>query len=43
MFADIDADVYVLADGDGTYEAADAPAMIDRLVQDNLDMVRAAS
>jgi glycosyltransferase involved in cell wall biosynthesis len=39
MFADIDADVYVLADGDGTYDPADAPAMIDRLVQDNLDMV----
>jgi len=39
MFADVDADVYVLADGDGTYDPADAPAMLDRLVQDNLDMV----
>jgi hypothetical protein len=39
MFADIDADVYVLADGDGTYEPSDAPAMLDRLVRDNLDMV----
>jgi glycosyltransferase involved in cell wall biosynthesis len=39
MFADVDADVYVLADGDGTYDTADAPAMLDRLVQDNLDMV----
>ena len=39
MFADIDADIYVLADGDGTYEPSDAPVMLDRLVRDNLDMV----
>jgi glycosyltransferase involved in cell wall biosynthesis len=39
MFADVDADIYVLADGDGTYEPADSPAMIARLLQDNIDMV----
>src|SRR5918994_3536088 len=39
MFADVDADIYVLADGDGTYDPADAPAMVDRLLRDNLDMV----
>ena len=39
MFADVDADVYVLADGDGTYDPTDAPAMLDRLLPDNLDMV----
>jgi hypothetical protein len=39
MFADIDADVYVIADGDGTYDAAAAPAMVERLVAENLDMV----
>ncbi len=39
MFADVDADIYVLADGDGTYEAADAPAMVDRLQRERLDMV----
>jgi glycosyltransferase involved in cell wall biosynthesis len=39
MFADIDADVYVMADGDATYDAAVAPAMITQLVGDNLDMV----
>lgn len=39
MFADIDADIYVLADGDATYDAAVAPAMIDRLVSEQLDMV----
>jgi glycosyltransferase involved in cell wall biosynthesis len=39
MFADIDADVYVLADGDGTYDPFAAPAMVDRLVRDNVDMV----
>ncbi len=39
MFADVEADVYVLADGDATYEAAAAPGMVDRLVEDNLDMI----
>lgn len=39
MFADIDADVYVMADGDATYEAAAAPAMIAQLVSEQLDMV----
>jgi glycosyltransferase involved in cell wall biosynthesis len=42
MFADIDADVYVLVDGDATYEARSAQAMIGRLVDDRLDMVVAA-
>ena len=39
MFADIDADIYVLVDGDATYDAASAPRMIDALVSDHLDMV----
>jgi len=39
MFADIEADVYVLVDGDATYDAASAPTMIDRLVRERLDMV----
>lgn len=39
MFADIDADVYVMADGDATYEAGAAPAMIGAMLRDNLDMV----
>lgn len=39
MFSDIDADVYVIADGDDTYEAEVAPAMIARLIEDRLDMV----
>lgn len=38
-FADIDADIYVMADGDGTYDAAAAPAMIDALRRETLDMV----
>lgn len=38
-FADIEADIYVLADGDGTYDATSAPAMIERLVTQTLDMV----
>jgi hypothetical protein len=39
MFADIDADVYVMADGDGTYEPADAPVMVKSLVTESFDMV----
>lgn len=42
MFADIDADVYVLVDGDNTYHAASAPTLIERLVNENLDMVNGA-
>jgi glycosyltransferase involved in cell wall biosynthesis len=39
MFADVDADIYVLVDGDATYDAASAPRMIDALLTDHLDMV----
>ncbi|MDO9708243.1 glycosyltransferase family 2 protein [Paracraurococcus lichenis] len=39
MFADIEADIYVLVDGDDTYEAAAAPRMVARLVEERLDMV----
>lgn len=39
IFADVEADIYVMADGDGTYDATAAPAMIDRLIDDRLDMV----
>ncbi|HEU0150994.1 MAG TPA: glycosyltransferase family 2 protein [Bradyrhizobium sp.] len=39
MFADIDADVYVLVDGDATYDAPSAPRMIERLLGEHLDMV----
>ncbi len=39
MFADVEADVYVMADGDATYDAPAAPAMIARLLDERLDMV----
>ena len=39
MFADIDADIYVMADGDLTYDPKAAPAMVDLLLADQLDMV----
>ena len=39
MFADIDADIYVLVDGDATYDAPSAPRMIEMLVREHLDMV----
>ncbi|HEY9106428.1 MAG TPA: glycosyltransferase family 2 protein [Roseateles sp.] len=39
MFADIDADIYVLVDGDATYDAASAPKMVQALLDEQLDMV----
>ncbi|MGD0104981.1 MAG: glycosyltransferase family 2 protein [Rhodopila sp.] len=42
MFADIDADVYILVDGDDTYDAEAAPGMLAMLVSQQLDMVSAA-
>ena len=41
MFSDIEADAYVLVDGDGTYDAAAAPEMVRRLLAEQLDMVNA--
>jgi glycosyltransferase involved in cell wall biosynthesis len=39
MFADIEADIYLLVDGDGTYDAASAPEMVRLLIENRLDMV----
>lgn len=39
MFADVEADVYVMVDGDDTYDASVAPQLIDKLVAEGLDMV----
>jgi glycosyltransferase involved in cell wall biosynthesis len=39
MFQDIEADIYVMVDGDDTYDASAAPALVARLYDDNLDMV----
>src|SRR3990172_12908585 len=39
MFADIEADIYVLCDADDTYDAGSAPELIDRLLTGHLDMV----
>ena len=39
MFADIEADIFVMADGDATYEAAAAPKMVALLLDEQLDMV----
>ena len=39
MFADVEADVYVLVDGDATYDAPSAPAMVVRLLDEQCDMV----
>jgi len=42
MFADVEADIYLLADGDDTYDAAAAPQLIEILCREQLDMVNAA-
>ncbi len=39
MFQDVEADVYVMVDGDDTYDASRAPELVERLIADNLDMV----
>jgi len=39
MFADVEADVYIMVDGDATYDASVAPALVDHLVANGLDMV----
>ncbi len=41
MFAEVDADVYIMVDGDATYDARRAPEMVAALLGDNLDMVTA--
>lgn len=41
MFADVEADIYVLVDGDDTYDAASVRTLIERLESDILDMVSA--
>jgi glycosyltransferase involved in cell wall biosynthesis len=41
MFADVEADIYVLVDGDATYDASSVCALIARLIEDRLDMVLA--
>jgi glycosyltransferase involved in cell wall biosynthesis len=39
MFADVEADIYVMADGDATYDASAAPALVAKLIDEQLDMV----
>lgn len=39
MFADVDADVYVMVDGDNTYQASAIHRLVDKLIDEKLDMV----
>jgi len=41
MLADVDADIYIMVDGDDTYDPASSPAMIERMLSGNLDLVNA--
>jgi glycosyltransferase involved in cell wall biosynthesis len=42
MFADVEADIYLMVDGDDTYDPTHAPRLVDRLIADGLDMVNCA-
>lgn len=42
MFADVDADVYLMVDGDDSYDISDAPKLVDRLVDEDFDIVNGA-
>jgi glycosyltransferase involved in cell wall biosynthesis len=42
MFSDIDADIYVIVDGDGTYDATAAPRLVETLLSGPYDMVNVA-
>jgi len=42
MFADVEADIFLLVDGDGTYDISSAPRLIEKLTTDRLDMVNCA-
>lgn len=42
MFADIDSDIYVLVDGDATYDASAAPGMVDLMISNRLDFINGA-
>ncbi|HBB32406.1 MAG TPA: glycosyl transferase [Cyanobacteria bacterium UBA8803] len=39
MFADIEADIYIMADGDNTYEVGSARRLVERLIVEQLDMI----
>jgi len=39
MFTDVEADIYLMVDGDDTYDAAVAPKLVEKLVEENLDML----
>ncbi|MBK18004.1 MAG: glycosyl transferase [Rhodospirillaceae bacterium] len=39
MFSDVNADIYIMVDGDATYDPKKAPEMVDLIKRDNLDMV----
>jgi glycosyltransferase involved in cell wall biosynthesis len=39
MLADLDADIYIMVDGDDTYDPASSPAMIERMLSENLDLI----
>ncbi|QXO16843.1 MULTISPECIES: glycosyltransferase family 2 protein [Vibrio] len=39
MFSDIEADIYLMCDGDSTYDASISPLLIDKLIEEHLDMV----
>jgi len=39
MFSDVEADIYIMVDGDNTYEISRCPEMVNKLINNNLDMI----
>jgi hypothetical protein len=39
MFSDVEADIYVMVDGDATYDVSSTPELIEMLVNEKLDMI----
>ncbi|MAJ90760.1 MAG: glycosyl transferase [Legionellales bacterium] len=39
MFADIEADIFIMSDGDGTYDISTSPALVQQLIDEQLDMI----
>lgn len=42
LFADVEADCYVMVDGDATYDPSAAPELVERVIDNNVDMVNGA-
>ncbi len=42
LFREVEADVYIMCDADGSYDASAAPMLVDKLIDEKLDMIVAS-